>query len=121
MTGVSELIALCSAGAAALRAGVKTWKKRLSDEEKELLAAAAERPEFHVIDVEQRTYPIIKAGGRALPEGQDELAMAKFWDALRSLCERGAVEHVSGGTSMAYLRLTGVGLEQARKLAESGR
>lgn len=114
MPGIEDLVALCAAGL--LKAGVGAWKGRLWEEEKELLSAAAERPEVNVIGVHGLIYPSINAGGKVVTEGCDDLARAKYWDALRRLCERGAMEHVSGTENSAYLRLTSVGLEQARKL-----
>lgn len=115
---IAELATLCGIGAKALRTGIDAWKNRLSEEERALLIGAAKEGTFNVIEVNELTYPIIKAGRVAIPGENDDLAMAKYWDALKSLCERGIVEIVDEGAHSAFLRLTGKGLEKARALAE---
>lgn len=120
MIGLGELVSACSFGLSLLKKGVDVWSKRLSDEEKQLLIAAAESPDFHVCTPDQRTYPAIKAGRQWITPDDDDLASAKLWDALKSLCERGAIEIESHNQREAHLRLTSSGLEKARQLAGAG-
>ena len=92
------------------RASAEYRKRHLSDEEKRLLVAAATRGEFHVIVAEQLPGPPVRADGKPMAAEDDPAALAKTYDALRSLCERGLVRYEEG----ILFRLTGAGFEKAR-------
>ena len=91
---------------------VKLRKRFLSRTEKEILRAAAESGEVHVIQVDQLAYPIIRAGNAAMGGGNDPASLASYYKAFESLRSNGYVEHVDG----VLFRLTTAGFDKARKL-----
>ena len=99
----------CKKGTRALKAGVNVWSRDITDGERMLLVAAADGPEFVLLD-DQRAYPSIEIGG-AIVEGElTDFEMATDWDDFRSLCRRGVVEHVME----SMFRLTEAGKVHAK-------
>jgi len=87
-------------------------KHRPSDIQKELLRAASQTGEFLVIEVEQLEYPIVRAGDINMGDEGDPASLAKYFDAFKSLCEMGYIDHASG----SLFRLTSPGFDKARRL-----
>jgi len=82
--------------------------------EKEILQLAAKSGEIHILNADQLTYPIVRAGGIDLGDEHDPASLAKYFDALRNLCSNGYIEYVSG----QLFRLTSGGFDKARKLTK---
>lgn len=83
-----------------------------SETQKELLRLAAQSGEFHILNIDQLAYPIVRAGGVDLGDESDPTSMAKYYEAFRQLCENGYIDHAGG----ALFRLTAGGFEKARSL-----
>ena len=93
--------------------GKELFKKHFpSETQKELLRSAAQSGEFHIINVDQIAYPIIRAGGIEMGNEDDPASLAKYYEAFEQLCENGYIEHASG----VLFRLTVGGFEKARNL-----
>jgi len=83
-----------------------------SETEKEILRSAARTGEFHIFQVDQLAYPIIRAGGIQMGNENDPASLAMYYDAFKQLCENGYIEHAGG----ALFRLTSGGFGKARKV-----
>lgn len=113
MVDISSLVSLCTT---ALRAAPEVLRKlreaRLSGEESDLLSGAADSGEYHLLDIDQCSYPLIRAGGRDFADPKDPAQCARYQGAFERLCERGYIQHQSG----VLFTLTPAGFDQARKL-----
>jgi hypothetical protein len=113
-----DIIALASICEAAIEGGNKLYeeykKRKLSDAEKELLVAAAEKGEFFIFSADG-VPDWIAAGRETFPEDPagDPAIAAKYDDAFTNLCKRGYIKYDDG----KLFRLTYQGFEKARKLA----
>lgn len=90
-------------------------KKKLSNEERELLIAAAQQGTFLILSVNEIPGGWVRAGGKDLPDtetGAPAFA-ARYLEAFGNLCKRGYIVHKSGCLFM----LTGTGFDKARELA----
>jgi hypothetical protein len=104
------LIALC-ANAGKIKGLVA--KHFPSAVEKEALRAAAEsNGRIDFLAASQLPYPIIRIGRSDFGDVNDPASMAKYHDALRSLCSNGYVQY----TDDLGFRLTGEGFNKARLL-----
>jgi len=83
-----------------------------SETEKEILRSAAQTGEFVILEADQLTYPIIRAGGVQMGNENDPASLAMYCDAFKQLCENGYIEHAGG----ARFRLTAGGFGKARKV-----
>jgi len=83
-----------------------------SGAQKELLRLAAQSGEFHILNIDQLAYPIVRAGGVDLGDESDPTSLAKYYEAFGQLCENGYIEFASG----KLFRLTADGFEKARNL-----
>ena len=99
----------CAKGTIALKAGVNVWSRDITDGERMLLVAAADAPEFVLVD-DQRAYPSIEIGGEIVEGELSDFEMATDWDDFCSLCRRGVVDHVME----SMFRLTEAGIVQAK-------
>jgi hypothetical protein len=90
-------------------------KKKLSDEERELLIAAAQQGTFHILSVNEITGSWVRVGGKDFVDtkASDPAFAAGYLEAFRNLCERGYIHHESG----VLFKLTGTGFKKARELA----
>src|SRR6266436_232547 len=97
MPDVSTLVSLC---ASALRSGPELLRKlrdaRLTPEESDLLPGYADSGEFHILNIDQCNYLLIRAGGRDFADLGDAEQCARYQHAFEKLCERGYVQHQSG-------------------------
>jgi hypothetical protein len=116
MIDIASLITLCKTVGDALKTGKGVvealQKKKLSDQERELLLAAAKKGEFFLTSVDQIPGTWIRVDGRDFVEAGDPAVAARYMEAFRSLCERGYVRHEGGHLFM----LTGSGFDKARSL-----
>lgn len=116
MIDIASLVTLCET---ALAGGSKVFeayrKKKLSEEEKELLIAAFQRGEFFLLSVAQISGTWVRADGKDFLDQNDPAYAARFLEAFRSLCERGYIVHEGGKLFM----LTGSGFDRARELAKA--
>ena len=80
--------------------------------QKELLRAAAPSGEFYVLQVDQLSYPIIRAGGKNMGNENSPTSLAEYYDAFKLLCSNGYIEHAGG----VLFRFTKSGFDKARKL-----
>ena len=116
MIDVASLVSLCRAVLAGGSKAIEAYRKRkLSEEESELLVAASQTGEFHLLSVAQLAGTWVRAGGKDFLDQIDPARAAKFLEAFRSLCERGYIVHEGGVLFM----LTGSGFDRARDLASS--
>lgn len=83
----------CEKGKAALQAGANIWSRDITEGERRLLAAAAELPDYLLVDG-RRAYPAIEVGGDAVEGELSDFEMATDWEDFCSLCRRGVVDHV---------------------------
>lgn len=112
----SLLAALCKTALTGGRKVVEAYqKKKLTDEEKQLLIAASQSGEFHLFSIQQVPGTWVRAGGKDFLDENDPAYAAKFLEAFRSLCERGYIVHEGGQLFM----LTGSAFDRARKLSTS--
>jgi len=114
---VIDIIALAALCKSAIEGGNRLLeefkKRRLSEAERELLVAAAEDGEFHIIQVNEAP-DCIRAGEKHFPDdiAGDPAITEKYHDAFESLCKRGHLRHDDG----ILFRLTYAGFEKARQL-----
>jgi len=80
--------------------------------EKEILRSAAQKGEFYILQADQLTYPIIRAGADQMGDENDPASLAMYYDAFKQLCENGYIVHAGG----ALFRLTAGGFGKARKV-----
>ncbi len=113
MIDIPSLIALCQTAGSAGSKLLESYKKRLSDAEKELLIAAAQKGTFLILDVNEIPGPWVRVGTKDFLDTGDPAFAARYLEAFRNLCERGYIVHEGGHQFM----LTGTGFEKARKLA----
>lgn len=109
---ISALVGLCQTASKGMELVDKLKKHFPSSKEKELLRAAAQSGEFHIIKPDQLDYPIIRAAGTNMGDENDPASLADYYQAFKSLCSSGYIEHAGG----ALFRLTAGGFEKARKL-----
>jgi hypothetical protein len=114
---LEAFIALCQVASGAGEAVLRAHKKRLSDEEKEILIAVAQpdggEGEFKIREADQKGL-VLYAGSRRFDDPNDRARAATALEAFGSLCERGCVKYESG-----YLfTLTGSGFKAARELRD---
>lgn len=83
-----------------------------SEIQKELLRSAARSGEFHILNIDQLAYPIVRAGGIDMGDESNPASLAKYYEAFKRLCENGYLDHAGG----AFFRLTANGFEKARSL-----
>ena len=113
-----DIIALAALCKLAIEGGDKVLeeykKRKLSDTEKELLIAASQLGEFHILSVNEAP-DWIRAGGKNFPDDiiGDPAIAEKYHDAFESLCKRGYIRHDDG----ILFRLTYAGFEKAHQLA----
>jgi hypothetical protein len=94
---VTAIIRVCEiAVRAAPSALAKIRERQFSSEEQDLLAGASRDGTFHVHDIDQSPYPLVKAGGACYSSPDDPAACARYLAAFKKLCERGYVQHQSG-------------------------
>ena len=108
---ISILVGACELADKGRGIVAKFIKKFLSPIQKELLQAAARSGNFYVIEIDQIAYPIIRAGGTDMGKASDPASLATYYEALKSLCSNGYVEHAGG----VFFRLTTAGFNKARK------
>ncbi len=83
----------------------------LSETEKEILRSAAQTGEFNILQADQLTYPIIRAGGIQMGNENDPASLARYYDSFKHLCENGYIECAGG----ARFRLTAGGFDKQGK------
>ena len=111
---IVALITLCKTAQTGGIQLMEAYKKRkFSDAEKELLIAAAQEGEFHLISVDGGDW--IRVGRLNFPPDPtvDPLIVAEYQEAFESLCSRGFVDYDSGH----LFKLTVAGFKKARSLA----
>ena len=115
MIDLASLVMLCQTALAGGSKVIESYKKRLSEAERELLIAAAQQGTFHLLSIDQIPGTWVRAGGKDFldTETSDPAFAAKYLEAFRNLCERGYIVHEGGHLFM----LTGSGFEKARELA----
>lgn len=111
MSEIVVLINLCDRASKAIK---QYKKKKLSNEEKELLISALPTGVFCILSEDQSPCYLIRIGGKDFQNEKDPAYAAKFREAFKSLCERGYIIHESGRLFM----LTGSGFAKAKKLAK---
>jgi len=118
MASLAELVTVCKTaiqGGAALLG--KLQARRLTNEQVTLLAHAAKlgpfQGMFHIIEVDQELYPIVKAGGSSFAKPGDRAARARYCDAFKQLCGRAYVQW----QSEQLFTLTSAGFAKAGKLS----
>lgn len=84
----------------------------LSEVENELLIAAVDHGEFHIVSVQQVSGSWVKVRGRDFLNENDPSFAAKYLEAFQSLQRYGYIIHQNGDLYM----LTGSGFECARRL-----
>lgn len=109
---ISFIVGLCELASKGNGLVAKLKKHFPSPIQKELLRAAAQSGEFHVLQVDQLVYPIIRAGGTDMGEENDPASLAAYYEAFKLLCSNGYIEHAGG----VLFRLTVGGFDKARKL-----
>lgn len=115
MNDIASLITLCKTVLTGGSKIVEAYRrKRLCEEEKELLQAAAQNGEFYLPSTDQ-TGDCVRAGGKDFVDEADPAFAAKYLDAFRSLCERGYINPKGGRLFM----LTRIGFKEARQLAQT--
>ena len=117
MADIGALVTIC---AAARKSGPELLAKvraaRLSQEAQDLLAGAADTGEYHVLEKDQGSHLLVRAGGLDFAAPNDPEQCARYLQAFKSLCERGYIQHQSG----LLFTLTPAGFEAARKLVGAG-
>jgi hypothetical protein len=94
---VTAIIRMCEIAIHAAPAALaKIRERRFSVEEQDLLAGASRDGTFHVVDIDQCPYPVVRAGGVHYSKPDDPAACARYLQAFKNLCERGYVEYQSG-------------------------
>ncbi|MGB7061086.1 MAG: hypothetical protein WBF13_01880 [Candidatus Zixiibacteriota bacterium] len=88
-------------------------KRKLTEEEKELLKAAAKQGGFQLWSVDQIPGIWLRADGKDFCDEADPACAAGYLEAFQLLCKKGLVRHEAGD----LFRLTGSGFEKARGLA----
>jgi len=83
-----------------------------SEIQKELLRKSAPSGEFHILNIDQLAYPIVRAGGIDMGDESDPASLAKYYEDFKQLCENGYIEHAGG----AFFRLTAGGFEKTKSL-----
>lgn len=111
---ISILKDLCELANKANELVAKIKKHFPSQIQKELLQAAAQSGEFHILQADQLAYPIIRAGGTNMGNENDPASLADHYDAFKLLCSNGYIEHAGG----ALFRLTSGGFVKARSITE---
>ena len=111
---ISILKDLCELANKANELVAKIKKHFPSQIQKELLQAAAQSGEFHILQADQLAYPIIRAGGTNMGDENDLASLADYYDAFKLLCSNGYIEHAGG----ALFRLTSGGFVKARGITE---
>ena len=110
------LASLCQSAIKGTSKVVEEYKKgKLSEAEKELLIAAAQLGEFHILSADG-VPNWVRVGRKDFTDHKafDPAIAAKYLDAFTSLCKRGYIEHDDG----ILFRLTYTGFEKARQLAD---
>jgi len=114
MSVILDLVTLCEK---AINTAAKLKAMRLSEEEITLLAHAQKpgqyQGQFHILEIEQGTYPIVMAAHSSFADPEDAVASARYFDAFKRLCERNLVQFASG----KMFTLTSAGFEKAAKLS----
>lgn len=110
---ISLLVGLCELASKGNGLVAKVKKHFLSSIQKELLRAAAQSGEFHVLQADQLAYPMIRAGGKDIGNVNNPASLAECYEAFKLLCSNGYIEHGGG----ELFRLTAGGFDKARKLA----
>ncbi len=112
---IASLITLCQTALSTGKFIERYKKKKLSDEERELLIAAAQQGTFHILSVNEIPGAWVRAGGKDFPdtEAGDPAVAAGYLEAFRNLCKRSYIVH----EGKCLFMLTGTGFEKARELA----
>lgn len=82
--------------------------------QKEILRAAAQSGEFHILRADQLAYPMIRAGGVDIGDENDPASLATYYEAFKLLCKNGYIEHDRG----TRFRLTSGGFDKARSITK---
>ncbi|MEW6111219.1 MAG: hypothetical protein AB1664_03745 [Thermodesulfobacteriota bacterium] len=109
---ISVLVGACELANEGIGLIEKLKRHFPSAREKELLRAAAQSGEFHIIKPDQVAYPIIRAGGTDMGDENDPASLAEYYEAFKSLCSNGYIEYADG----AAFRLTADGFKKARNI-----
>jgi hypothetical protein len=114
MTDVTSLVRRCEAAARlGARALEKVREARLSPEEQALLVGASNAETLRIQDLDQSTIPLVRAGDSVFSTPQDPESCARYFEAFKSLCDRGYVQYQSESS----FALTWDGVARARKVA----
>ena len=118
MVDLITLVTICKEALAGRNKVVNIFRKRrLTEEEKELLVATYKgKGKFYFCSIDAIPGGWIRAGSKEFLDNKDYAYNAKYLEAFRFLCERGYVEHKSGKLFM----LTSSGYKRAMKLAKTG-
>jgi hypothetical protein len=115
MIDIIALVAICKLAIEGGNKVLEEYKKRkLSEAEKELLIAAAQLGEFHILSADE-VPNWIRVGRKNFPDdiAGDPAIAEKYHNAFESLCKRGYIRHDDG----ILFRLTDAGFKKARQLA----
>ena len=117
MIDIAALASICKLAIEGGNRVLEEYKKRkLSEAEKELLIAAAQLGEFHIMSANEIP-DWIRVGRKNFPEdiSGDPAITEKYHEAFESLCKRGYIRHDVG----ILFRLTSKGFEKARQIAKN--
>jgi len=115
MMEIAGLVTLCQAVLAGGDKVLEAYRKRrLSEEEKELMIAAAPQGQFLYMTVNEIPGPWVRVGNRDFcdTETNDPAYAAKYIEALEGLIKHGYIRHEVGHLFM----LTVTGFKKAREL-----
>lgn len=118
MIEIASLITLCQTAFSSGSKLIERYrKKKLSDAERELLIAAAQKGIFLILDVNEIPGSWVRAGGKDFndTEASGPAYAARYLEAFRNLCERGYIVH----DSECLFMLNDTGFKKARELAAS--
>ena len=99
-----------------LSGGAGAWreyrKRMLSEDERELLIAAAMSGEFFLLTAGEAAGPMVRAGLQTFADENDPAVAARYRESFKSLVRRGCIEHVAD----QRFTLTRDGFTKARDL-----
>ena len=113
---VAAIVAAVAIGVAtlALRLWVTRRREKLSDDERELLVAAANPQDGYITHVRTFGGVQIEAGGREFVEGDNQRSAARWAHALQGLEAKGLIESI--GVEDDVFEVTDAGFEIAGRL-----
>jgi len=116
---ITVCVSLCQAALAGGKAVEAYKKKMLSETEVELLRAAAQDGQFHLMSVNEIPGSWVRVGRNTNflgSEPYDPAYAAKYIEAFECLCRRGYIRHEAGKLFM----LTDSGFQKARQPKKEG-